>query len=74
MTSQAQLSAAQQLSGAASAGAQHFENPRASGADDEDPDMPELEAHEEEVGPLDESGVDPKDIELVMNQVRHCAV
>lgn len=38
-----------------------------SGNDDED-DIPELEPAEEE-GEVDETGVDPKDIELVMTQV-----
>ena len=37
-----------------------------AGGDDED--IPELEAPEED-GPVDETGVDPKDIELVMTQV-----
>lgn len=39
----------------------------AGGADDED-DVPELEEAEDD-GPVDESGVDPKDIDLVMQQV-----
>jgi len=37
-------------------------------ADDDDDDIPELEAPEED-GNIDETGVDPKDIELVMQQV-----
>ncbi|KAI0306642.1 hypothetical protein B0F90DRAFT_1910208 [Multifurca ochricompacta] len=37
------------------------------GGDNED-DVPELEAPEDD-GPIDETGVDPKDIELVMAQV-----
>ncbi|KIM49479.1 hypothetical protein M413DRAFT_438664 [Hebeloma cylindrosporum] len=67
MNSQAQLSAAQQLSGGAGA-AQTLEESGAGGAEDDDDEPPELEATEEE-GPLDETGVDPKDIDLVMQQV-----
>ena len=38
--------------------------------DKEDDDMPALEAaEEEEEGEVDETGVDPKDIEIVMQQV-----
>ena len=40
---------------------------RSSGAADDD-DVPELEAVEEE-GPVDETGIDPKDIDLVIQQV-----
>ncbi|KZT57470.1 nascent polypeptide-associated complex, alpha subunit [Calocera cornea HHB12733] len=67
LNSQAQLNAAQQLSQAAK-----------SGADEEDDDeVPTLEPAEEtkkeepeeEEGEVDETGVDPKDIELVMSQV-----
>ena len=66
MNSQAQLSAAQQLasSGAGAAALQ-------SGGDKEtedDDDIPELEAPEDD-GPVDETGVDPKDIDLVIQQV-----
>jgi len=65
MNSQAQLSAAQQL--ASGGNAAPIEQ---SGADveDDDDDIPDLEAPEDD-GPLDESGVDPKDIDLVMQQV-----
>jgi len=64
MNSQAQMSAAQQLSGGLSVtdsakGVQSKSN-------DED-DVPELEAVDD--GEIDETGVDPKDIELVMTQV-----
>ncbi|KAI6028612.1 NAC domain-containing protein [Pisolithus orientalis] len=57
MNSQAQLSAAQHLSSASGAAVEA----------DED-DIPNLEAPEDD-GPVDETGVDVKDIELVMNQV-----
>ncbi|KAL0580270.1 GAL4 enhancer protein [Marasmius crinis-equi] len=68
MNSQAQLSAAQQ---AASAGAGAANPDRAIGGDEgDDDDIPELQAAEEEDdGPVDETGVDPKDIDLVMAQV-----
>ncbi|OJT10755.1 Nascent polypeptide-associated complex subunit alpha [Trametes pubescens] len=69
MNSQAQLSAAQQLaSGGGSSGVPNLEG---SGVDREpadDDDIPELEAVEED-GNVDETGVDPKDIELVIQQV-----
>lgn len=65
MNSAAQLSAAQQLaSGGGGAGLPSLESSGAGGEDD----IPELEAVEEE-GPVDETGVDPKDIELVIQQV-----
>ena len=68
MNSSAQLSAAQQLaSGAGGAGIPNIES-SGVGADDDDDDIPELEAVEDE-GPIDETGVEPKDIELVMQQV-----
>lgn len=70
INSQAQLSAAQQLAqgGGAGAGATHTEGTGAGGDEDDD-DMPALEAPEED-GEVDETGVDAKDIELVMQQVR----
>lgn len=65
MNSSAQLNAAQQLaSSGAGAGVPNLES---SGAADDD-EIPELEAVEEE-GPVDETGVDPKDIDLVIQQV-----
>lgn len=64
MNSAAQLSAAQQL---ASSNASAVPNLADTGAADDD-EVPELEAVEEE-GPVDETGVDPKDIELVIQQV-----
>ncbi|KAG2367466.1 hypothetical protein BDR07DRAFT_1448786 [Suillus spraguei] len=70
MNSQAQMSTTQQLAsaGGAGAGALNLENSGAGGEGDDDDDIPELEAPEDD-GPVDETGVDPKDIELVMAQV-----
>jgi len=69
MTSQAQMSAAQQYGGGAG-GAPGIENSGvgAEDDDDDDDDIPELEAPEDD-GSLDETGVEAKDIELVMAQV-----
>ena len=67
MNSQAQLSAAQQLA-SGGGGAQTLEKSGVSGADDDDDDIPELEAQDDE-GEVDETGVEPKDIELVIQQV-----
>lgn len=69
MNSQAQLSAAQQLA-TQGAGATDLEGltAGAEGEDDDDDDIPDLEAPDDE-GPVDETGVDPKDIDLVMAQV-----
>ncbi|KAF9009432.1 NAC domain-containing protein [Cyathus striatus] len=67
MNQQAQLSAAQQLASSGGA-APTLETSGAGGADDEEDDIPDLEAPEDD-GPVDETGVDPKDIELVMQQV-----
>lgn len=41
----------------------------AGGDDEDDDDIPELEAAVEDEGPIDETGIDPKDIDLVMQQV-----
>ena len=68
MNSQAQLSAAQQLASGAGAGVPNLQNSGVGGGDDDDDDIPELEAVEED-GNVDETGVDPKDIELVIQQV-----
>ncbi|KAG6831181.1 hypothetical protein H0H92_012321 [Tricholoma furcatifolium] len=65
LNSQAQLSAAQQMASTGGASAQTLEE---TVANDDDEDIPELEAPEDE-GPVDETGVDPKDIDLVMAQV-----
>ncbi|KAG6874065.1 hypothetical protein C0995_006922 [Termitomyces sp. Mi166 len=67
MNSQAQVSAAQQMA-SSGAGAQTLEESGAGGDDDDDDAIPELEAPEDD-GPVDETGVDPKDIDLVMAQV-----
>ncbi|TRM61859.1 NAC domain-containing protein [Schizophyllum amplum] len=40
-----------------------------NGAEDDNDDIPELEAAEEEEGEVDETGVEAKDIELVVQQV-----
>jgi len=70
VNSQAQMSAAQQLaqSGGASAAAPTIEKSGVGADADDDDDMPDLEAPEDD-GPLDETGLDPKEIELVMTQV-----
>lgn len=70
MNAQAQLSAAQQLasSGGAGAGLTNLESSGVTAEGDDEDDIPELEAPEED-GQVDETGVDPKDIELVMAQV-----
>ncbi|KAE9400737.1 nascent polypeptide-associated complex, alpha subunit [Gymnopus androsaceus JB14] len=66
MNSQGPVPTAQQL---ANAGGDmpNLESLGVSGGDDDD-DIPELEPAEEE-GEVDESGIDPKDIDLVMTQV-----
>lgn len=66
MNSQAQLSAAQQLASSGGGGPQTLED--LAGGDEDDDDIPDLEAPEDD-GPVDETGVDPKDIDLVMAQV-----
>ncbi|KAG6868271.1 hypothetical protein C0993_005556 [Termitomyces sp. T159_Od127] len=63
MNSQAQIPTAQPMASSA----QTLEQSGA-GADDDDDAIPELEAPEDD-GPVDETGVDPKDIDLVMAQV-----
>ena len=68
MNSQAQLSAAQHLASGAGAGMPNLQSAGVGGGDDDDDDIPELEAVEED-GNVDETGVDPKDIELVIQQV-----
>lgn len=70
MNSHAQLSAAQQLaSGGGGGGIPGLEESGAGAeGDDDDDDIPDLEAPEDD-GPVDETGVDPKDIDLVMAQV-----
>jgi nascent polypeptide-associated complex subunit alpha len=68
MNAQAQLSAAQQLAASGAGSAAARESTGAVKGGDNDDDVPELEAIEDD-GPVDETGVDPKDIELVMAQV-----
>ncbi|KAH0827143.1 nascent polypeptide-associated complex, subunit alpha [Lanmaoa asiatica] len=69
MNAQAQLSAQQLASGGGAAvGLTNLESSGVAAEGDEEDDIPELEAPEED-GPVDETGVDPKDIELVMAQV-----
>ncbi|TFY81701.1 hypothetical protein EWM64_g2300 [Hericium alpestre] len=67
MNAQAQMNAAQHLSQSAG-GVPNLESSGAGGEGDDDDDIPELEAPEED-GPVDETGIDPKDIDLVMAQV-----
>jgi len=70
MNSSAQLSAAQQLaqSGGGGVDLPSLTSSAGGGPEDDDDDIPELEAVEDD-GPVDESGVEPKDIEIVMAQV-----
>ena len=68
MNSSAQLSAAQHLA-SSGAGASALTEKPAGGDNEEDDDIPELEAAGEDEGPVDETGVDPKDIDLVIQQV-----
>ncbi|KAF5324564.1 hypothetical protein D9611_004264 [Ephemerocybe angulata] len=65
MNQQAQINAAQQLA-SAGAGSNLLQGEEKETEDDDD--IPELEAPEDD-GPVDETGVDPKDIELVIQQV-----
>jgi len=67
MNSSAQLSAAQHLA-SSGAGVSALTEKPTGGDNDDDDDIPELEAAEDD-GPVDETGVDPKDIDLVMQQV-----
>lgn len=68
MNTQGHLGASQQLAGSG-AGSTTALDPSRAGKGSENPDdVPELEAPEDD-DPVDETGVDPKDIELVMAQV-----
>ena len=69
MNSQAQVSAAQQLANTGSGG-QNLDISGITDAGDDDDDIPDLEAVDDD-GLVDELGVDPKDIDLVMAQVRY---
>jgi len=68
MNSSAQLSAAQHLA-SSGAGVSALAEKPAIGDNEDDDDIPELEATVEDEGPVDETGVDPKDIDLVIQQV-----
>jgi nascent polypeptide-associated complex subunit alpha len=68
MNSSAQLSAAQHLS-SSGPGVSTLTDKRAGEDNEDDEDIPELEAAVDEEGPVDETGVDAKDIDLVMQQV-----
>jgi hypothetical protein len=68
MNTQGHLGPSQQLAGSG-AGSTTALDPSRTGKDSENPDdVPELEAPEDD-DPVDETGVDSKDIELVMAQV-----
>ncbi|CAL1704489.1 unnamed protein product [Somion occarium] len=68
MNSQAGLSAAQQLASGGGAGnVPNLESSGVGGGDEDEDEIPELEPVEE--GTVDETGIDAKDIELVMQQV-----
>lgn len=62
------MSAAQQLASGGGAAPQLDEAAILGGKDEGEDDIPELEAVDDDA-PVDETGVDPKDIELVMQQV-----
>lgn len=66
MNSHAQLSAAQQLASSAANPTTIESSAAGTTVDDDEP--PELKEVEDD-GPVDETGVDPKDIDLVMQQV-----
>ena len=67
------MSAAQQLAQSGGNAMPNLESSGITGDADDDDDMPGLEAPEDE-GPVDETGLDPKEIELVMQQVRSSRV
>ncbi|KAF8626348.1 hypothetical protein AX15_005005 [Amanita polypyramis BW_CC] len=67
MNSQAQLSAAQQLATSGGPGIASIGDAGVGHVEDDDK-VPELETPEDD-GPVDETGVDPKDIDLVVAQV-----
>lgn len=69
MNSSAQLSAAQHLA-SSGAGVSALAEKRVGEENEDDEDIPDLEAAvEEDEEPMDETGVDVKDIDLVMQQV-----
>jgi nascent polypeptide-associated complex subunit alpha len=68
MNSQAQLSAAQQLASSGGGGVASLDDSGIGGDVDDDDDIPDLEAPGGDE-PVDETGVESKDIDLVMAQV-----
>lgn len=68
MNSSAQLSAAQHLA-SSGAGVSTLAEKRAGEDNEDNEDIPQLEAAVEDEGPVDETGVDAKDIDLVVQQV-----
>jgi|ERR1700722_668274 len=68
MNSQAQLSAAQQLASSGGGGVASLDDSGIGGDVDDDDDIPDLEAPDGDE-PVDETGVESKDIDLVMAQV-----
>ena len=68
MNSSAQLSAAQHLA-SSGAGVSALTEKRGGEENEEEDDIPELEATVEDEGPVDETGVSAEDIALVMDQV-----
>lgn len=68
MNSQGHLSGSQQLVGSGTGSTTALDASRTGKSSENPDDVPELEAPEDD-GPVDETGVDPKDIELVMAQV-----
>lgn len=62
------MNAAQSVAQGGGGGIPNLSGAGAPADDDDDDDIPDLEAPEEE-GPVDETGVEAKDIELVMQQV-----
>ena len=68
MNSQGHLSASQQLAGSGAGSTTALDPPRTGKSSENPEDVPELEAPEDD-DPVDETGVDPKDIEIVMAKV-----
>jgi len=68
MNTQGHLGASQQLAGSGTGSTTALDASRTGKSSENPDDVPELEAPEDD-GPVDETGVDPKDIELVMAQV-----
>jgi hypothetical protein len=68
MNSQGHLGASQPLAGGGAGSTTALDSSRTGKSSENPDDVPELEAPEDD-DPVDETGVDPKDIELVMAQV-----